>query len=162
MTPFGIDVIVIEPGPVRAEWNRIAQEMLIAISDDGVYGAFARRHAKALGAADSFGSSPEAVAETIARSIRARRPRSHYAVGGMARLMLLARRLLSDRMFDRLTWRLSQRTDAASLLFSWPPAASPSRLRTGRRLPQQQRGGPWHTERPDRRDVSTVAIEPTT
>jgi NAD(P)-dependent dehydrogenase (short-subunit alcohol dehydrogenase family) len=112
LTPFGVDVIVIEPGPIRTEWNKIAQELLVAISGDGAYGPFARRHATAMGVANQFGSSPEAVAETIAHAIQARRSRPNYVVGGTARLTLLIHRLLSDRLFDRLTWRLSQRADA--------------------------------------------------
>ncbi len=109
LRPFGIDVVVIEPGPVRTEWNEIAQDALIALSEDGAYGSFAQRHAMAMDTADRLGSPPDAVAATIAHAVQARRPRGRYVVGGTARLILLIRRLLSDRMFDRLAWGLSQR-----------------------------------------------------
>jgi hypothetical protein len=36
------------------------------------------------------------------RALWARRPQTRYAAGMMARPLLLLRRLLSDRMFDRL------------------------------------------------------------
>ena len=42
------------------------------------------------------------VAETIARALRARRPRTRYATGGGAKMILALRRLTSDRGFDWL------------------------------------------------------------
>jgi len=51
-------------------------------------------------------SPPEAVAHAIGKAVTARRPRTRYAVGGGARSVLLLRRLLSDRAYDRLTVRM--------------------------------------------------------
>jgi hypothetical protein len=47
-------------------------------------------------------SEPDVVAATIARALRARRPRTRYATGGGARMILFLRRMLSDRAFDGL------------------------------------------------------------
>jgi 1,6-anhydro-N-acetylmuramate kinase len=48
------------------------------------------------------------VARTIVRAVSAQRPRTRYATGGGARTLLLLRKILSDRMFDRLIWRVLQ------------------------------------------------------
>ena len=32
LAPFGIDVVIIEPGPIRTEWNEISRESLTATS----------------------------------------------------------------------------------------------------------------------------------
>jgi hypothetical protein len=50
------------------------------------------------------------VARAIERALTARRPKTRYAVGGGAKPLLLVRRLVSDRMFDRLMWAGSQAT----------------------------------------------------
>ncbi len=112
LAPFGIDVIIVEPGAIRTEWTAIAAEHLLRTSGTGAYAGFARRHAAMLGTAETsrLPSRPEVVARTIARAIAARRPRTRYATGGGAGFVLFLRRTLSDRMFDRLIWSMSQRT----------------------------------------------------
>ncbi len=110
LKPFGIDVIVIEPGAIRTEWTGIASGNLIARSGGTAYGPYARRHAAMFDSAgqSSLPSPPEAVADIIARSAASRRPRTRYAAAGGARFFLFLNRVLSDRMQDMLMWRLSQ------------------------------------------------------
>jgi NAD(P)-dependent dehydrogenase (short-subunit alcohol dehydrogenase family) len=102
--PFGIDVIVIEPGAIKTEWGGIAHESLLKMSGDSAYEPYARRHAKMLERAGTsgLGSPPEKVADVIARAIAAKRPRTRYAAGGGAPAFLFLQRVLSDRMLDRL------------------------------------------------------------
>jgi NAD(P)-dependent dehydrogenase (short-subunit alcohol dehydrogenase family) len=107
---FGIDVIIIEPGAIRTEWAGIAREGLLQTSGGGAYAKLAKRHARMLAVADtsSLASPPSVVAKTIVRAVGARRPKTRYATGGGARTILLLRKILSDRMFDRLIWRFTQ------------------------------------------------------
>ena len=108
--PFGVSVIVIEPGTIRTEFVRTAGEDLIRVSGESAYARYARRHAKMLAynEASKVPSSPEGVARTIVRAIRAARPRARYPTGAAARPMLFLRRITPDRIFDRLMWRISQ------------------------------------------------------
>lgn len=48
------------------------------------------------------------VAATIARALRARRPRTRYATGGGARTILFLRRWLSDRAFNGFMRRIER------------------------------------------------------
>jgi NAD(P)-dependent dehydrogenase (short-subunit alcohol dehydrogenase family) len=107
---FGVDVIVVEPGAIRTEWAGIAREGLLQISGGTAYGELAKRHARLLETADtsSLASPPEVVARAIVRAVTARRPKTRYATGGGARTILFLRKILSDRMFDRLIWRVTQ------------------------------------------------------
>jgi NAD(P)-dependent dehydrogenase (short-subunit alcohol dehydrogenase family) len=107
---FGIDVIVIEPGAIRTEWAGIAREGLVRTSAQGAYAAQAQRHAKMLAQADTsrLTSPPDVVAKTIVKAVTATHPRTRYATGGGARTILFLRKILPDRMFDRLIWRVSQ------------------------------------------------------
>jgi len=108
--PFGVDVIVIEPGAIRTEWAGIARDGLLQMSSGSAYAELAKRHARMLATADtsSLASPPEVVARTIVRAVTARRPKTRYATGGGARTILFLRKILPDRMFDRLIWRVTQ------------------------------------------------------
>ena len=102
--PFGIDVVVIEPGGIRTEWAGIAADKLRAVSGTGAYAAQADAVARMMGdeAMRERQSPPELIADTIARAVSARRPKTRYAVGFGAKPLIFLRRLLSDRAFDGL------------------------------------------------------------
>jgi NAD(P)-dependent dehydrogenase (short-subunit alcohol dehydrogenase family) len=108
--PFGIKVVVIEPGAIKTEWNKIARDSLMSVSGEGAYGTFARRHAAMLANADTsrYASPPEVVADAVLKAVTTTNPRPRYAVGGGANIMLLTRWLAPDRMFDKFMWRMSQ------------------------------------------------------
>lgn len=107
LAPFGIHVVLIQPGPIRTEWNALARENLIARSSGTAYSAQARSVARVLAAADrpGTGSPPSVVARAIVRAATAERPRTRYPSGRGARTMMLARRLLPDRAFDLVLQR---------------------------------------------------------
>jgi NAD(P)-dependent dehydrogenase (short-subunit alcohol dehydrogenase family) len=113
LTPFGLDVIVIQPGGIKTEWGEIAADTLLEASGERAYAPYARRHARLISeGGERLGSPPSVIAKAIRRSVGVRRPRTRYAVGGGARPMLCIKSLLSDRMFDRLLWTMSQRQAA--------------------------------------------------
>jgi hypothetical protein len=94
----------------RTEWAAISADNLEASSAGTVYRDQAKIVSGALRAADRsrVASGPEVVAAAIGKAVQLRRPRTRYAVGGGARSILLAQRLLTDRGFDRfirLTYR---------------------------------------------------------
>ncbi len=103
LAPFGIRVVIIEPGAIRTEWNAIARQSLQQQSGTGAYREQAAQQAAMLagGDASSLASAPDVVAATILGAVRANRPKTRYATGGGARSILMLRRLLSDRGFDR-------------------------------------------------------------
>ncbi len=110
LKPFGIDVVVIEPGAIKTEWGGIAHDSLLKMSGDTAYGPYARRHAKMHERAGTsgFGSEPKVVADTIGRSVATSRPRTRYATGGGAPVFMFLVDWLPDRMLDTLMWRMSQ------------------------------------------------------
>jgi NAD(P)-dependent dehydrogenase (short-subunit alcohol dehydrogenase family) len=118
LAPFGIHVVIIEPGAIATEWGGIAAENLMATSGSGPYAERAALTTKVLGAAEGSASSPEVVADAIAKAVTARRPRTRYAIGAGAKPAMLMARFASDRMKDRLINTLyrvaARRTPAAS------------------------------------------------
>jgi NAD(P)-dependent dehydrogenase (short-subunit alcohol dehydrogenase family) len=102
--PFGIDVVVIQPGATHCEWSQIAHESLLKYSSDGPYGKGATAHANMMeeGHKGSVPAQPSVVANTIVQAVQASKPKTRYVTGGLARTMLFMRRVLSDRGFDAL------------------------------------------------------------
>ena len=114
LAPFGVHVVVIQPGAIRTEWSDIAAATLDERSAGTAYAGQAAMLGAVLGqgAESSLASPPAVVADAVARAVTARRPRTRYAVGRGARPLLFARRVLPDRAFDRvmlLTLRVAGR-----------------------------------------------------
>jgi NAD(P)-dependent dehydrogenase (short-subunit alcohol dehydrogenase family) len=107
LAPFGINVIVIEPGAIKTEWTEISRQNLLQHSGGGPYQIHAAAHASMLARADSasLASPPEVVAATVSRALKAQRPRTRYATGGGARVALFMRAILPDRWFDAMLRR---------------------------------------------------------
>ncbi|HEY2699147.1 MAG TPA: oxidoreductase [Pseudonocardiaceae bacterium] len=101
LRPFGIDVVVIEPGGIRTEWGGIAADNLAKTSGEGAYAKPVARMARQLGR-EGFGSDPKVIASAIARASTARRPRTRYAVGFGAKPGIFLHWLLPDRAWDGL------------------------------------------------------------
>lgn len=102
--PFGIDVAVVQPGPVRTAWHDDAMRSLEASSGDGPYremaAAVANYHRTTQGTAIT--SDVESVAEAIADAATSARPRTRYRIGrGSSTAVALSR--LPDRTFDAMT-----------------------------------------------------------
>jgi NAD(P)-dependent dehydrogenase (short-subunit alcohol dehydrogenase family) len=105
--PFGIDVVVVEPGPIRTRFGDTAISSLGARPTDGAspYAAFNAVLAKQLrsayeGPLAAFAAPPEAVARVIERAVASARPRTRYTVTLAARVLMATRRWLPDRAFD--------------------------------------------------------------
>ena len=99
---FGIDVVVIKPGAILTEWNSIARENLIKVSGNTDYKTLVHKHAKMLADTDSKGSQPVVVAKTIVKAALANKPKTRYATGYGAKIILFMRSILSDKMFDKM------------------------------------------------------------
>ena len=104
LRPFGIDVVVVEPGGIRTEWYAIAADHLEATAEGSAYADQIRAAAGGMRSESNQRrfSPPEVIARTIVKIVTARHPRTRYAVGFMAKPLVAARQVLPDRAFDRL------------------------------------------------------------
>lgn len=117
--PFGIDVVVIEPGGIKTEWADIAADKLREVSGKGAYAGQAKAMALSMvgEASRKRQSPPQLIADTIAKAVTARQPRTRYAVGFGAKPMIFLRGLMSDRIFDgfmRMATGISRQAAASS------------------------------------------------
>jgi NADP-dependent 3-hydroxy acid dehydrogenase YdfG len=100
---FNIDVVIIEPGAIKSEWGGIAKENLLKVSGNTAYKNLATKHAALIDETyKRVGSEPIVIAKTIAKAISSNNPKTRYAVGGGAKILLFMRSLLSDKLFDKI------------------------------------------------------------
>ena len=131
---FGIDVVLIEPGPVKTPWNDVAAASLatagappaaMAVAADGPDGAAPgqgpatsgdpyREYKAAVGASfgrtqagliGRFGSTSDDVAKVITQAVSARRPRARYLINPVAKSLVAMNRVLPARAYDSMLRR---------------------------------------------------------
>lgn len=107
--PFGVNVVVIQPGAINTGFLEIATEALQATSGHGAYaqqaeGMLHRFNSESVVRRQS---SPKVVANAIAKAVNARRPNTRYVVGLGAGALLFLRRWLPDRAWDALITRVA-------------------------------------------------------
>ena len=104
LKPFGIDVVLVEPGGIRTEWAGIAADHLEETAEGSAYSDQIRAVAGSMRneSVQRRQSPPSVIANAVERIVTARRPRTRYAVGFMAKPLITARRVLPDRAFDRV------------------------------------------------------------
>jgi NAD(P)-dependent dehydrogenase (short-subunit alcohol dehydrogenase family) len=103
---FGVEVVLVEPGLIVTDFGDTAAG-LIAEPGDGPYADFNRAVARSTegvyrGPLARLGGGPEVVARVIAKALEARRPKPRYVVTASAHLMINQRRLVPDRVWDRI------------------------------------------------------------
>jgi NAD(P)-dependent dehydrogenase (short-subunit alcohol dehydrogenase family) len=108
---FGVEVSLVEPGSVATPiWDK-GKDSADAIrdrltpEDELLYGDKVSRMSEVLEKIGARGVPPEKVAEAIGHALTAKRPKTRYLVGADARMTLLMRRLVPDRIRDRIVAR---------------------------------------------------------
>ena len=109
--PFGIDVVLIEPGGIKTNWGIIAAKHLKESSTGTAYEEPALREAAVLdkGYSSNFLSSPSKVTRAIVRAVKARRPRVRYVTGAFSRTMVIGHAILPARWWDACSRILASR-----------------------------------------------------
>jgi NAD(P)-dependent dehydrogenase (short-subunit alcohol dehydrogenase family) len=105
VAPFGIDVVVVEPGPVDTPWNDVAAASAADSRPGDPYAQFRTAVAAAFrevytGPWRRMTSTADDIAEVIVKAATAPRPRTRYLVNGVAKSSVLLKRLLPDRAHD--------------------------------------------------------------
>jgi len=109
VAPFGIHVVLIEPGGMNTEWGGIAADSLLAASAHTAYAAQATGVARMLRSVDEKpkpSSSPDRIAKAVVRAAHTRRPKTRYLLGPGAKPLVTLHRFLPDRAFDRILKRV--------------------------------------------------------
>jgi NAD(P)-dependent dehydrogenase (short-subunit alcohol dehydrogenase family) len=104
VAPFGVDVVVIEPGWIRTAFARTATDLA-----DRSWQAAGQPYAEALKRAESrqdymkyADGTPEQVAETLVEAVEARTPRTRYRITAVSKWFPLLKSVTPTRAFDGL------------------------------------------------------------
>lgn len=101
---FGIKVVIVEPGVIETGFGDAASRNLLDRSAGGPYAKLAQAVANSI--ANTYGkgtgSPGTVIADVVSRAVKARKPRTRYAAGKYAKMLLGMRRWLSDRTFDSI------------------------------------------------------------
>ncbi len=107
--PFGINVVLIEPGYIPTGFQATAQEMSSEYVKNversayaQLYKNYGRNYRKST---ETVKDKPEDCAEVILRAMRAERPRARYMVTRRAQVLSFAKRFVTDRFLD---WRFGK------------------------------------------------------
>jgi len=111
--PFGIDVILVEPGLIRTNFeSRVNEGLELSAAEVGAAAhdadtAYAdllsanEKNTTGGFANDFIATGPESVAAVIVKALESSRPRSRYVVTPAAKAMINLRRFGGDRAWDR-------------------------------------------------------------
>jgi NAD(P)-dependent dehydrogenase (short-subunit alcohol dehydrogenase family) len=111
LRPFGVQVSIVEPGSIATPiWDKgraTARTIRDNLSAEGreLYGESLARTEERLEQSAGRGAPPDKVAGAVAHALTAKRPRTRYLVGTDARAMATLKKLLPDRLRDRLVAR---------------------------------------------------------
>jgi NAD(P)-dependent dehydrogenase (short-subunit alcohol dehydrogenase family) len=122
VAPFGVNIVLVEPGPVDTPWNDVAAQSVAAAEapaeadeasgDAGAdpYAVFkaavtAAFYTSQQGVARRLSSRPEDIARVIARALDSPNPRTRYLVGGTAHGLVALNAVLPDRLYDAVVRR---------------------------------------------------------
>lgn len=105
---FNIDVVILQPGGVATEFSSVLMNPLIERSKNSAYKEFVDKVVRSYKKYDENNASadPKVIGDTLVKIVNSRRPKTRYTAGTAATSLILLRRFLSDRMFERIAFRM--------------------------------------------------------
>ena len=104
MKPFGIDVIMIEPGAIKTNWGVIAADHLAQTSADTAYEDAGKQMARNMRKIYTEGkiSSPSVVRKAICKAVNSRHPKARYRIGSWSGAIVFFHWLLPAKWWDSM------------------------------------------------------------
>jgi hypothetical protein len=93
---------LIEPGGIQSEWGGIAFNSLIKVSGHTAYKGLAGQFAEAFKGTEDKIPPASIIARLIKKAIEEKKPKARYSAGYLAKPSLILRKLLPDRLMDKL------------------------------------------------------------
>ncbi len=104
---FGIKVSLIEPGAIRSKWSDKAMQNMESVTQGTVYEHGASRQAKLFRLCYAkYASTPDVIARCITHAATSRHPRIRYRKGFGSTFFILLNRIMPQRWFDALMYRV--------------------------------------------------------
>lgn len=109
--PFGIDVVLIEPGAIKTNWGLIAADHLTETSEGTAYAETGKMMAQNLRSMylSSSLSDPSVVCKAICRAVNSRSPKTRYRIGHLSGPIVFFHWLLPTRWWDAMMRLMGKR-----------------------------------------------------
>lgn len=104
LKPFGIDVVIVEPGIIKTPWGDIAAENLKKTSSKGAYASFANKiteNTVKMYKGDQ-NTDVDILGKTIAKAATDNKPKTRYVKGYMAKPAMAIRKWFGDKVYDKV------------------------------------------------------------
>ena len=104
LKPFGVDVVIIEPGGIATEFGNVFQENLQGDVENGPYASALQKIIKSTTEMSEKGqlSPPSVITNLIDKAVHSKKPKTRYVAGAYAKPLMFMRKYLGDRIFDRI------------------------------------------------------------
>ena len=105
LKPFGIDVVVIEPGGIATEFGDVMFDPMVERSQGTPYEETVNKMAETT--KDTYSkegalSHPSVISNLVVKAINSRKPKTRYVAGKYAKPMMFIRKYFGDRIFDKV------------------------------------------------------------
>lgn len=108
LAPFGIKVVIIEPGFITTEFLQVANEVSRpVVEQEGPYAPFFAGFSAGYQRLRKIAGKPDDIAELVVKAMTVARPRNRYAAPRHARVAIALKRWLPERLFNYLMARQS-------------------------------------------------------
>lgn len=104
MKPYGIDVVMVEPGAIKTNWGPIAAKHLKESSEGTAYEEVGTQWANNIDwfYTTNMLSRPSLIAKAISRAVNSSRPRARYCIGRFSVIGRIAHTLMPARWWDAM------------------------------------------------------------
>jgi NAD(P)-dependent dehydrogenase (short-subunit alcohol dehydrogenase family) len=104
MYPFGVEVILIEPGYITTNFEATVKELMEPYAEQAQAGPYAQIYSGVSAGArrgrHPSRTTPEDCARVICKAVEALRPKARYAVTPLAKWVVFGKRILTDARLD--------------------------------------------------------------
>lgn len=107
LAPYGIKVVIVEPGVIKTNFYSRAMKDMEKSQVTGAYKKMTDVMTENFKKSGETGADPSVVAKSIVKVIESDNPRTRYAVPGDAKMNIFMRKILPDKLFDKVLIKIT-------------------------------------------------------